>query len=176
MATNACNDRDRRISSRKEHRVVAKQTMEDPLLTIELVPKTSWCSNVRSRVSKEQWDMIRRDVYQRAGYKCEVCGGKGPEHPVECHEKWAYHDDAHVQELRRMPALCPSCHRVKHIGKAAVDGKMEEAIRHLKNVNGWTVDQAGLYVERAFKKWRTRSQHRWTVDTSILEEQFDVTV
>ena len=59
-------------------------------LTIELVPKTSWFTNLRSLVSKEQWDKIRNKVYWKAGYKCEICGSKGPKWPVECHEIWHY--------------------------------------------------------------------------------------
>ena len=46
-------------------------------LTIELVPKTSWYSNVRSNVSRSQWDKLRKKCYLNADYKCEVCGDTG---------------------------------------------------------------------------------------------------
>jgi hypothetical protein len=36
-----------------------------------------------------------------------------------------------AQRLERMIALCPSCHRVKHMGKARIDGKYDAALRHL---------------------------------------------
>ena len=58
-------------------------------LTIELVPQTAWYSNVRSNVTKSEWDVLRKACYKAAGYKCEVCSGKGPKHPVECHEMWS---------------------------------------------------------------------------------------
>jgi len=58
-------------------------------LTIELVPKTSWCDNVRARVSKERWDELRTDCYKKAHNKCEICGStgfkQGYEHAVQCH-------------------------------------------------------------------------------------------
>ena len=57
-------------------------------LTIELVPKTAWYKNVRSEVSKDRWDELRKECYRNANYKCEVCGGTGPKWPVECHEIW----------------------------------------------------------------------------------------
>jgi hypothetical protein len=92
-------------------------------LTIELVPKTSWYHNVHALTDELGWDRIRRQVYRQADYRCEICGGKGPEHPVECHEVWRYDDRTSVQMLVRMIALCPACHQVKHIGLANVHGR-----------------------------------------------------
>lgn len=138
-------------------------------LTIELIPKTSWYSNVRSEVSDAEWDAIRHAVYQRAGYKCEICGGTGDEHPVECHEVWSYDDEKHVQELERMIALCPSCHEVKHFGYASSRGHRTRALEHLCDVNDWSRSKGIEYVQACFDKWRKRSQHEWTVDISILE-------
>lgn len=50
----------------------------DPRLAVELVPRSSWYSNVRSHVSDAEWDRLRKPVYQRAGSRCEICGGRGP--------------------------------------------------------------------------------------------------
>ena len=57
-------------------------------LTIELVPQTCWFSNVRSEVSAADWDRLRKLTSNAAGGRCEVCGGRGPRWPVECHEIW----------------------------------------------------------------------------------------
>ena len=35
-------------------------------LTIELVPRTAWFSNVRSMVSREDWDVLRKECYAQA--------------------------------------------------------------------------------------------------------------
>lgn len=37
-----------------------------PGLTIELGPQTCWFSNVRDQVSPQDWDRIRRQVYENA--------------------------------------------------------------------------------------------------------------
>ena len=65
-------------------------------LTIELVPESCWYSNVRSEVSKATWDVLRKAAYKKAGYVCEICGGKGPTYPVACHEMWSYDMDKGV--------------------------------------------------------------------------------
>lgn len=140
------------------------------LLTIELVPKTSWYKNVRSHVSQEEWDRLRSIIYERAGRVCEICGGKGRKWPVECHEVWLYDDERYVQKLERMIALCPECHEVKHIGLASVRGKQYQAMRHLSKVNGWSMEDARHYVEACFEQWSRRSSHEWTLDISYLEQ------
>ncbi len=138
-------------------------------LTIELVPSTAWYSNVRSNVTPQEWDVLRKDCYKKAGYKCEVCGGKGSKHPVECHEIWDYNDEGCIQTLKGLIALCPSCHEVKHIGLAQINGKFDQALEHLAKVNGITVDEAKLYVEASFEIWGKRSQKEWKLDITILE-------
>ncbi len=137
-------------------------------LTVELVPKTSWYNNVRALVDAPAWDRIRRQAYRQAGYRCEVCGGRGPEHPVECHEIWRYDDRTRVQALVRMIALCPACHQVKHLGFANVKGKGAQAGAHLARVNGWTLAQADAYIGEAFRVWAQRSQGPWTLDLGGL--------
>jgi len=137
-------------------------------LTVELVPKTSWYNNVRALVDELGWDRIRRQVYRQADYRCEICGGKGLEHPVECHEVWRYDDRTRVQLLVRMIALCPACHQVKHIGFASVQGKGAQARAHLARVNAWTLAQADAYISQAFQVWAQRSQGPWTLDLEGL--------
>ncbi|MEG5910519.1 hypothetical protein [Enterobacter mori] len=66
-----------------------------PRLTIELVPRTCWFDNVRSAVSSTDWKRLRQQTSRTAGWKCQICGGKGPRWPVECHEIWHYDDGRH---------------------------------------------------------------------------------
>lgn len=149
--------------------------MTQPLLTVELVPSTCWYTNVRSNVSKSDWDKLRRLTYKQANYHCEVCQGRGTNHPVECHEIWDYDDQHHIQKLVRLIALCPACHEVKHIGFANTRGRGEIALQHLAKVNGWSLDQAQVYVDQCFQIWQERSQYEWTLDISYLKE-FDINV
>lgn len=145
------------------------------LLTIELVPKTSWYKNVRSIISKAEWDKLKKITCSRAGYRCEICGGRGVRWPVECHEIFAYDDERHVQKLISLMALCPACHEVKHIGLAGLRGKGNSAWAHLAKVNGWSIEDAELYIEGCFEIWQRRSCHQWKLDLSYLK-QFGISI
>ncbi len=146
------------------------QLSENPKLTVELVPQTCWFSNVRDHVSKAEWDSLRRPAYRKANYVCEICGGRGPEWPVECHEIWHYDDKKHIQKLVGLIALCPNCHEVKHIGLTGLRGKGELAKEHLAKVNNWTKEQTDIYLESMWAIWRKRSQHQWKLDFTWLEQ------
>ncbi|HUP28194.1 MAG TPA: HNH endonuclease signature motif containing protein [Chloroflexia bacterium] len=145
------------------------------LLTVELVPRTCWFSNLRSELSKEQWDKLRRAVYERAGDCCEICGQKGRQHPVECHEVWEYDDERHVQRLAGLLAVCPACHEAKHMGYASTVGRAGQARAHLARVNGWSMEDVELYLEMQFEQWSRRSNHEWSLDLSWLD-QFGIVV
>jgi hypothetical protein len=140
-------------------------------LTIELVPQTAWYSNVRSNVTKGQWDVLRKECYSNAGYQCEICKGRGPKHPVECHEIWDYNDETCEQTLKGLIALCPDCHKVKHMGYARISGNYDRALAHLAKVNGLTEEEADAYVHHCFEKWEERSQKEWKLDITILENR-----
>lgn len=138
-------------------------------LKIELVPKTCWYSNVRSNVSKSEWNALRKECYVRADHKCEICGGKGDKHPVECHEIWHYDDDKHTQTLTGLIALCPMCHKSKHYGFAQVSGNEKKVRSHIKKVNGWTEDKLDSHIGEMFSQWNERSQHEWELDITFLD-------
>lgn len=141
-----------------------------PRLTIELVPQSSWYDNVRTNVSAEIWDMLRKKVYKAAEYKCEICGGKGEKHPVECHEIWSYDETARLQKLEGLIALCPDCHKVKHFGyTTAVRKEGQQAFYHLCKVNNWDIGYAQRYVKQCFADWERRSKLPWDVDITVLE-------
>jgi 5-methylcytosine-specific restriction endonuclease McrA len=146
-------------------------------LTIELVPKSSWYTNVRSNVSKERWDELRFECYRKAKYKCEICGetGKkqGYEHDVECHEIWEYNDEKKIQRLAGLIALCPKCHKVKHIGLSMLNNEYESSVKHLRKVNKWSKRKTENYVDDCFNTWNERSQYNWTLDITYLSHYQD---
>ncbi len=154
--------------------------MSNYILTIELVPKTSWYSNVRSNVTSTQWSKIKKDRATLAGYKCEICNGTGFDQgirwAVECHEIWEYDDKNHIQKLKSMTSLCPRCHEVKHIGLAAVRGKLEYATQHFMAVNGVSSDEAEDYIIGCFEEHAERSKHEWALDLDHLEERYNIKV
>ena len=137
-------------------------------LSVELVPATCWCSNVRSVVSRALWDRIRHRVYDQAWNVCQICGGVGPKHPVEAHEIWSYDDVNLIQKLEGMIALCPDCHSVKHFGFAQASGRGERAMKHLMKVNKLSRKKTERYLQDVFKQWFERSQKSWKLDISHL--------
>ena len=144
--------------------------MSKEKLTIELVPSTCFFSNVRSHVKQSQWDVIRKGVYRAADHECEICGGKGKRHPVECHEVWDYDDKNKIQTLVRMIALCPTCHKVKHAGLAQIKGELDIVIKQLIKVNNMTKREAVDYLQESFEVWAERSNYKWKLDINHLSK------
>jgi hypothetical protein len=144
---------------------------EEARLTIELVPKTCWFSNLRNRVAPKTWDKLRRETAQQAQQHCKICGGQGPRWPVECHEIWYYDDERYIQHLVGLTALCPACHEVKHIGLAGIRGRAVIAKQHLATVNGWSNELAEIYIEYAFLIWQERSKYTWQLDLTWAHQR-----
>ena len=135
-------------------------------LLVELVPKTAWGSNLRTRIPRRRWDELRRAQAAAAGNRCEICGD--PRWALECHEVWEYLEEQRVQRLVRLICLCPFCHQVKHFGRTVSEGKGPRAMAHLMSVNGWTREQADAHVSAAFSLWGERSRHPWDLDLSAI--------
>ena len=142
----------------------------EPKLTIELVPSSAWFSNVRSMVRTSVWEVLKKQTSKLANYKCEVCFGRGRYWATECHEVWQYNDKEHIQTLVRLIALCPMCHKVKHIGLAGIIGGFEEARSHLMKVNQWSLSTANDYINKSFDIFDERSKYEWTMDISYLKQ------
>ena len=134
-----------------------------------MIPSTSFFKNLRDILKPEEWDIVRHAVYAKAGNKCEICGGVGDRHPVECHERWDYDEKTGVQKLVGLIALCPNCHEVIHFGLAQVRGRQDQATAHMRKVTGADHDTAHKAIEKAFKVWRRRSEIQWKLDVSALE-------
>lgn len=143
-----------------------------PKLTIELVPSSLHGRNLHNGeyISQKTWRKLSKRVYKRAGYCCEICGGKGTRHPVECHEVWKYDLTSFDQRLVKLIALCPYCHMVKHIGLAGHKNKMGLAITHLARVNGWTSRQAIHYKDLHLSLVYQYDKIDWGLDLNHLHE------
>lgn len=142
-------------------------------LTIELVPSTSWYSNVRSNVSGKEWDRLRRNSYKKANYKCEICGESGVDqgfnHPVECHEIWEYDDIFNEQILIDLISLCPLCHKTKHIGLAMNNGEEDVVLEHMIKVNNISYEESYKKVIEAFDVWKERNKKDWKINIEKLK-------
>lgn len=140
-----------------------------PKLTIELVPFGQWFDNLRSRLKPGQWEVLKTACYVRANHRCEICGGKGRKHPVECHEIWHFDDEKKIQTLTGLISLCPSCHRVKHIGNAARMGLLVPTLKHLAKINEWPLHLAEAYAEVMMDQWQWRSRFKWSLNLDWLD-------
>lgn len=145
--------------------------MAELVLTVELVPRTSWYDNLRKVVSPDDWDRLRRDVYACYGHHCGICGASGR---LACHEIWDYDDAVHRQTLGGFIALCDLCHHVKHIGLAGIlasQGKLdyEKVVSHFCRVNNCHEARFDSHVDAAFAIWERRSRAPWTVDLGEWE-------
>lgn len=142
-----------------------KTGLDAPVLIPEMLPVTTWEDNVRTRVSTERWDQLRRYCYKAAGYRCEICGTKGK---IEAHEAWHLWDEAGIQKLEKLLALCPLCHKAHHLGFAQRLGIYGEVLRHIKLVNKWNDKQLKDALQDAKDICEQRSLEPWDVDVSWL--------
>ncbi len=144
-------------------------------LTVELIPSTCHFSNVRTTVTSAEWDKIRFLSYEKANNKCEICGDTGKNqgyaHNVECHEIWHYDDVNHIQTLTGLISLCPTCHQVKHIGRAIAIGKQVQCFKQLAKVNKWTREEILDHIATSFELHKKRSKYQWQLDLSLLESE-----
>lgn len=148
--------------------------MSDIRLSLELVPSTCWYSNVRSNVTADTWNRLQTHCFHAAKNRCEICGGVGPAHPVECHEIWAYDDARHIQHLAGLASLCPACHQVKHMGRSLQTGQGIASLQHLARVNRVPVAEAVAIVKEALLRCQERSRHDWILDVRILSTRYGV--
>ncbi len=145
-------------------------------LSIELVPETAWWKNVRSHVTKAEWEKCKTYAKSKtAGGQCIVCGSSGHEqgrnYSVDAHEVWAYDEDTQVQTLVDIIPLCPMCHACKHLGRTRMHSSPEQwarVIEHFQRVNDWSDGRVEQYIALAFHIWEVRSQMTWDLDVSFL--------
>lgn len=144
-------------------------------LYVDLVPQTCWFSNIRSALSKSDWDLIRKKIYVESQHRCDICHGYGKQHPVEAHERWSFDWDTRTQNLTKIESLCPDCHQATHFGFAMVSGKEKYAFNRLKYVNGWSDRKTNEHIEEAFKVWDKRNLvSNWKLDISWLNSYIEL--
>jgi hypothetical protein len=138
---------------------------QSPVLVPEMLPVTSWENNVRTAVTPEHWNKLRRYCYQAAGHRCEICGAKGDPY-IECHELWKFvkRGDERIQRLERLIALDEKCHKAYHLGFAKRIGRYDDVLERIQMVNGWNDQELKAGLDEAWEVWKRRSQFKWTLD------------
>ena len=138
-------------------------------LNFELVPDSCWYSNLRTLFKPAVWDVIRKKAYAQNGGKCAICGAKPKR--LEAHEQWEYDEENKIQRLRRVVALCHSCHQVVHIGYAQLNGNEEAACKHFMRVNKCTYADYRRALGKANEDHARRNRvDEWALDLTWLKE------
>ena len=137
-------------------------------LEFELVPDSCWYSNLRTLLSKKQWDFLRVDAKERANGKCMICGRKT--NRLEAHERWSYDIENGVQKLEDILAVCHDCHAVIHIGRTQLVGDIERAEKHFMKVNECSYSEYRKELGLANELHAKRNLvPEWKLDLSYLK-------
>ena len=138
-------------------------------LNIELVPDGCWYSNLRTLLSKEQWDFIRKDVKERSGGRCMICGKQTTR--LDAHERWRYDEENAVQILDDILAVCKDCHGVIHFGFTQLKSKnIEHYENHFMKVNGCNYAQFREALNQANIDHVRRNQvSEWKINLNYLK-------
>ena len=143
-------------------------------LKIDLIPESCFYKNVRSNVTKQEWDIIRKRVYKESNYVCSICEGSGLEqgfkHPVECHEIFEYNLETLTQTLVSFESICPMCHKVHHIGLSGIQGFYNACIKHFCKVNNCTMKDWKKHEEESWNSWKERSKYSWKLNIDLLKD------
>ena len=137
-------------------------------LDFELVPDGCWYSNLRSILSKKQWDFLRSDAKERSGGKCMICGKQTKY--LDAHERWSYDEKSCVQKLEDIIAVCKDCHSVIHIGYTQLKGNEERAEKHFMKVNGCSYVEYRKALRLANEVHKRRNEiSEWKLDLTYLK-------
>ena len=137
-------------------------------LNFELVPDGCWGYNLRSILSKEQWDFLKKDAKYRANGKCSICG-KNTKF-LDTHERWSYDQANGIQKLEDIIAVCKDCHSAIHIGYTSIKGNLEKAENHYMKVNGvsYAIMKNDLSIANQKHK-KLNEVSEWKLDLSFLK-------
>ena len=137
-------------------------------LGFEMVPDGCWYSNLRSILSKAQWDFLKAEAKSRADGKCMICGKKTDR--LEAHERWSYDEENAVQKLEDIIAVCKDCHSVIHIGRTQLKGDEERAEKHFMKVNDCNYAQYRAALGEANERHkRLNLIDEWTLNLDYLK-------
>lgn len=131
---------------------------------VDLIPSSSWCASLANMLTGSSWKVVRDVATARAG-ACEECGAMGV--PLECHEIWTYDEDAGIQTLRELRAVCGPCHETHHLGFASIRGRYAQTMLRLAALNRLMPSELGEYEAEVFARFDRRSSIAWSLDLSL---------
>ncbi len=129
-------------------------------LIIEPIPASSRRLTLARLLRPHSWNRLRRLVYRRAAYRCQICGRSDQLH---CHEVWAYQIATGRQWLRALQVLCRDCHHTKHLLFCKDSRQRDLRLQHFMAVNNVGYQQARKHMSLARTRQRLLNQRRWVV-------------
>jgi len=130
-------------------------------LTIEPIPTASRLATLAQLLPCRQWNQLRRSVYSRAHYLCQICGRQGR---LYCHEVWQFNEGTGYQHLRGFQALCQDCHQAKHIFFVRDRRRRANLLKHLAIVNKLTPAEARQQLAAARRRQAALNQLHWVLN------------
>ncbi len=120
------------------------------LLMPKALPTGSHGFNLRLSLRASEWERLKRKVFAKASYVCELCGATDKR--LEAHEIWSFDFELKLQVLETMAALCMHCHRIQHalLLKLHVDQGIahpEHTIKHFNKLTGQHLTESQFYAE-----------------------------
>ena len=140
------------------------------ILTIELVPVSSWGKNLRNKLTPYYWQQISQEIQKISQFTCEICNRtKGEEVTrLHCHEVWEYDFINSIQKLVGLQVLCFECHSGKHLGFSSFHREIdEESIKnHFLKINKISEKEFLEYFNHQLDIFEIASNIDWTIDYS----------
>lgn len=150
--------------------------LDGPVISPLMVPQPLWGRNLRSVLTRKDWDTVRKAAYRKFDYRCMVCGEQGPDWPVGAVHEWEYDDDVKRSTLKDVIALCPGCNAIHHWGHTSVEGDAEAAFKRMMRLNRWTWSEAHQAIKSASNECDERSAHKWSIDYSWVVKEHGLTL
>jgi len=139
-------------------------------LSIQKVPRPIARANLSVACAGVGWPRLSQQVIAVAGGRCAICGRRGRNVRIHCHEKWQYLDNLGVARLVGLQALCTLCHGTVHSPDVQTvrPGKRFRGpafwLKRCCRINGCTPAEWERHEEEARQLWEYRSALAWRVD------------
>jgi hypothetical protein len=155
----------------------------------KLVPKPLWGVSIAQLVRMGVGELIDlglepRDIEKLKYFwfslprdRCAICGSKAS----DIDEFWDYYVNSGrgVAKLVSLRGLCGYCHLAKHIGYANVTGRIEEALKHLAEINNIALPGIYMLLDETYNVWRMLSSiTTWRIEIAkeVLPEDIRVSI
>ena len=129
-------------------------------LAIAPMPSSSAMASLAKLLPRPEWDRIRKSVYKRAGYRCQICGRDAR---LNCHEVWYHNERTGCRWLMGFQALCDACHGVKHILSVRNRGTFDRLVQHFIEVNKGSFSDFASHLRLARLRQLQLNKREWRI-------------